>query len=133
MITVSNSLLELPRSILVLDDERAFCDVVSVILESQGYRVRRAHHANQALGLMDESKPDLILSDVMMPEVDGFRFLEHVRQRPDWSDIPVVMISAYDEPEIQEHAMKAGASGFISKPFSATELRDSVGTYLRDD
>lgn len=133
MRTVSNSLFEQARSILVLDDERAFCDVVSIILESQGYRVRYANHAAQAFGIMDEDKPDLILSDVMMPEVDGFHFLQQMREQPHWSDIPVLMISAYDEPEIQESALKAGAAGFISKPFSATELRDKVKAYLIDD
>lgn len=115
------------KSILIVDDERTFSDVVAVILEGQGYHVQQASHANQALGLMDQVRPDLILTDLMMPEIDGLNFIRQVRERPNWADIPVVMVSAHDRPEIQESARQAGAVGFMAKPFSARELRDTVG------
>jgi two-component system chemotaxis response regulator CheY len=117
---------ESPKSILIVDDERSFCDVVAVILEGQGFNVQQASHANQALGLMSQTRPDLILTDLMMPEIDGFKFISKVRERPNWADIPVVMVSAHDQPEIQESAIEAGATGFMAKPFSASELRDTV-------
>lgn len=132
MLKRSDSQIEIPRSVLVLDNERGFLDVVTMILESHGYEVQQANHAHQALGLMDRRKPDLILTDVMMPEVDGFHFLRQVRQRPSWSDIPVVMVSAYDEPEIKESATAAGAE-FMAKPFSANQLRSTVGAYFLAD
>ena len=124
---------ETSRSILVVDDERAFCDVVTVILESQGYQVQQAHHANDALGLLDETTPDLILTDMMMPEMDGVGLIKRLRETPKWADIPVVVISAYSEPEVQENAFAAGATGFISKPFSASELRSTVGAYFTEN
>ena len=121
------------RSILVVDDERAFCDVVTVILESQGYEVHKAHHANDAFGILDETRPDLILTDMMMPEIDGVGLMKRLQETPAWADIPVVVISAYSEPEIQENAFEAGAVGFISKPFSASELRSTVGAYFTEN
>lgn len=124
---------ETSRSILVVDDERGFRDVVTVILESQGYQVHQAHHANDALGLLDETMPDLILTDMMMPEMDGVGLIKRLRETPKWANIPVVVISAYSEPEVQENAFAAGATGFISKPFSASELRSTVGAYFTEN
>lgn len=124
---------EISRSILVVDDERGFCDVITVILESQGYQVHKAHHANDAFGLLDETKPDLILTDMMMPEIDGVGLIKRLRETPAWADIPVVMVSAYSEPEIRENAFEAGATAFISKPFSASELRSTVGAYFTEN
>jgi two-component system chemotaxis response regulator CheY len=121
---------ETPRTVLVIDDERGFCDVVSVILESQGYEVQQAYEANDAFGLLTEAVPDLILTDLMMPEIDGLSLIRRLRETPSWAQIPVVMISAHSEPEIQESAKLAGAAGFIAKPFSATELRATVRSYF---
>jgi CheY-like chemotaxis protein len=119
-----------PRTVLIIDDERGFCDVVSVILESQGYQVQQAHEANDAFGLLAQTQPDLILTDLMMPEIDGLSLVRRLRETPSWAEIPVVMVSAHSEPEIQESAMAAGADGFIAKPFSASELRATVRSYF---
>ena len=110
---------ETSRSILVVDDERGFRDVVTVILESQGYQVHQAHHANDALGLLDETTPDLILTDMMMPEMDGVGLIKRLRETPKWANIPVVVSSAYSKPVGQEEALAAGDTCFIAKPFSA--------------
>lgn len=133
MLTLDPETAKNSRSILVVDDERAFCDVVTVILESQGYEVHKAHHANDAFGILDETRPDLILTDMMMPEIDGVGLMKRLQETPAWADIPVVVISAYSEPEIQENAFEAGAVAFISKPFSASELRSTVGAYFTEN
>lgn len=133
MLSLGAEIVETSRSILVVDDERGFCDVVTVILETQGYQVHQAHHANDAFGLLDETTPDLILTDMMMPEIDGVGLIKRLRETPAWADIPVIMISAYSEPEIQENAFEAGAVGFIAKPFSASELRSTVGACFTEN
>ncbi|GMR11024.1 MAG: hypothetical protein BMS9Abin28_1848 [Anaerolineae bacterium] len=133
MLTLSAETDETTGSILVVDDERGYCDVVTVILESQGYRVHKAHHANDAFGLLDETTPDLILTDMMMPEIDGVGLIKRLRATPAWADIPVIVVSAYSEPEIQENAFEAGAADFIAKPFSASELRSTVGAYFTEN
>jgi len=122
-----------PRTVLVIDDERGFCDVVSVILESQGYEVQQAYEANDAFGMLTETVPDLILTDLMLPEIDGLSLIRRLRETPSWAQIPVVMISAHSDPEIQESAKQAGADGFIAKPFSATELRTTVRSYFLEN
>ncbi len=130
MFSLGADTAEKSRSILVVDDERGFCDVVSVILESQGYEVHMAHHANDAFGLLDKTIPGLILTDMMMPEVDGVTLIKRLQETPAWADIPVIVVSAYSEPEIQENAFEAGAAAFMCKPFSASELRSTVNTYF---
>jgi CheY-like chemotaxis protein len=133
MLTLGAETVETSRSILVVDDERGFCDVVTVILESQGYEVHKAHHANDAFGLLHETTPDLILTDMMMPEIDGVGLIRRLQETPAWANIPVVVVSAYSEPEIQENAIEAGAAGFMAKPFSASELRSTVGSYFTEN
>ena len=133
MISLGADLSGSSPSILVIDDERGFCDVVQVILESQGYQVHKAHHAEAAFGFLNETIPDLILTDLMMPELDGVSLIRRLQETPSWAEIPVVMLTAHDEPEIQENALQAGASGFMGKPFSASELRSMVGAYFTDN
>ena len=133
MLTLGAETTENSRSILVVDDERGFCDVVTVILETQGYEVHMAHHANDAFGMLDKTRPDLILTDMMMPDIDGVGLIRRLQETPAYADISVVVISAYSEPEIQENAFEAGASGFMSKPFSASELRSTVGDYFTEN
>ncbi len=127
MLTLGAETVESSGLILVVDDERGFCDVVTMILESQGYRVNKAHHANDAFGLLGETTPDLILTDMMMPDIDGVSLIKRLRETPAWADIPVIVVSAHSEPEVQENAFEAGAADFIAKPFSASELRSTVG------
>ncbi|MFQ5923547.1 MAG: PleD family two-component system response regulator, partial [Anaerolineales bacterium] len=73
------------------------------------------------------------LTDMMMPEIDGVGLIKRLRETPAWADIPVVVVSAYSEPEIKENAFEAGASGFMSKPFSASELRSAVDAYFAEN
>ena len=121
------------RSVLVIDDERGLCDVVKVILESQGYTVHQAHDPHAALGMLDHAQPDLILTDLMMPGMDGNSLIVQLQDTPHWSQVPVVMITAHAEPEVMDSALAAGASGFMAKPFTANELRATVGSYFAEN
>lgn len=122
----------MPPSILVVDDEPDFCSAIHDILEAAGYHVHQAATATEALALLDRLVPDLILSDVMMPAMDGLTFLREVRARPGGSRIKAVVVSAKGMPEDIEAARLAGADGYLVKPFSAHELRDTVDRFLRD-
>lgn len=117
-------------NILVVDDERRYCDVVANYLESQGYQVRTAYDVGDALFRLKAELPDLILLDVMMPVVDGITFLGRLRSNPEWSRIPVVIVSAKTMPEDRSLAISVGADHFLPKPFSAQELRMIVGEIL---
>jgi CheY-like chemotaxis protein len=108
--------------ILVVDDERAFCDVVCEILEAIGYKARFALNANQALELLPHLMPQVILTDVMMPDMDGLSFVRHLRKQPHWKTIPIVIISAKATPDDRQNAFASGANAFLPKPFSANDL-----------
>lgn len=120
-------------NILVVDDEPAFCAVVCEILRVYGFVAHPVNGARQALEFMKGLTPDLILADVMMPEVDGLTMLRELRANAGWSGIPAIVISAKSAPEDFSAAMAAGANGCLAKPFSASELRETVERFLHSN
>lgn len=117
-------------TIFVIDDEKAFCDVVCEILDSLGFQAHFAYSAADALSMLEATIPDLILSDVMMPEIDGLTFIRQLRADPSLSRIPVVVVSAKATNEDRDAARMAGADGFLAKPFSSDELRKTISAHL---
>jgi two-component system sensor histidine kinase ChiS len=115
-----------PKCILVVDDEPAFCAVVCEILRLYGFTTHSAKNVQQALELMEEIRPDIVLADVMMPEIDGLTLLRLLRSQTAWKSIPTVVISAKCEPDDFSAAFDAGANACLAKPFSASELRETV-------
>jgi CheY-like chemotaxis protein len=119
-----------PISILVVDDEPAFCTVVCEILRVYGFVAHPANSARQAMELLEGITPDLILADVMMPEIDGLTLLRELRSKSGWKTIPAIVISAKCDPDDFTAALDAGANGCLAKPFSASELREIVERIL---
>jgi CheY-like chemotaxis protein len=113
-------------TILVIDDEPALRSVLSTMLEVFGYSVVEAGSATFALSLLEEIKPDLILTDVMMPDMDGLTLIRRLRSKPGWSDIPALVISAKTTTDDRIAAETAGANGFLAKPFSAADLKAAL-------
>jgi len=113
-------------TILVIDDEQPFCEVVAEILTTFGYPVRKAFNASQALEVLESVIPILIILDIMMPDVDGLTLVRKFRADPRLSKIPVIMSSAKYLMEDRAEAINAGASAYLTKPFSAAELRSSI-------
>ena len=118
------------RYILVVDDEPSFCTVLSEILRSFGYFVRQAYDADHAIELLKVDLPDLILTDVMMPGMDGLTFIRQIRADPKRSSIPTIVISAKSQAEDIAATKRAGADAYLIKPFSARELRDVVHKFI---
>lgn len=116
--------------VLIVDDESAYTDVMRQVLEDYGLEVRVARDAVQALRTLRDSRPDLILLDVMMPEVDGLTLLRMLRTDPDWPRIPVVVVSARATEADRQAALQAGADGFLAKPFTAQEMRAVLRRHL---
>ena len=116
--------------ILVVDDEPSFCTVLSEILRSFGYFVRQAYDADHAIELLKVDLPDLILTDVMMPGMDGLTFIRQIRSDPERSSIPTIVISAKAQAEDIAETKRAGADAYLIKPFSARELRDVVHKFI---
>lgn len=116
--------------ILVVDDDPVFCMIMKELLTSDGYEVRLAYDVPQALALLECCTPDLILSDIMMPEIDGICLVRKIRSAPAWSEIPTIVISAKAMPEDRIKALEAGANAFVSKPFSIKQFRNELTKYL---
>jgi len=115
-------------TVLVLDDEQAYTKVMSMVLDEYGFDPVPANSATVAWELLDRVTPDLVLLDVMMPKIDGITFLNDLRAHARLRAVPVLVVTAYTET--REKALRAGASGYLNKPFSAQQLRDSIGEFL---
>jgi putative nucleotidyltransferase with HDIG domain len=106
--------------ILVVDDEEAIREVVTTLLESQGYRCTPASNGRVALQYLNGNSPDLVLSDMVMPEMDGLKLLEWVRSHD--QDVPVIMVTAMHDLSTALEAMRRGAYDYILKPFEKDQL-----------
>jgi len=116
--------------VLVVDDEVAFGNVMREVLVSFGLEVRLAYRAEEALNLMRQQTPDLLMVDVMMPEVDGLSLIRKVQNEPTWLDIPILVVSARSAKTDMHEALFAGADAFLAKPFTAEDLRQVLRPYL---
>jgi excisionase family DNA binding protein len=117
--------------ILIVDDDARLREFVRVNLEMDGYSVREAASAAEGLAALEEEPPDLILLDVMMPEVDGWEMLRRVRERHGVDAIPVIMFSGKVDERTAETAEERGAQAFIGKPFDPQQLIQSTKQLLR--
>ena len=116
------------KKILVVDDEADLLKMVDLRLTAGGYQVVTAQNGIEGLKKAEEENPDLIISDVMMPEMDGFAFYKELRSQEATKDIPVLILTARDKMKATFMAM--GADGFISKPFSQEELLNKVSSKM---
>lgn len=116
--------------ILVVDDEAAVVEVVSLYLKRDGFSVRQARDGNAALAAIRERRPDLVVLDLMLPEVDGFEIMSHLRNDAE-NDVPVIMLTARSQEVDRIYGLEMGADDYVTKPFSPIELVARVKAVLR--
>ena len=116
--------------VLIVDDDERVREYVRVNLEMEGYVVREAGSAEEGLAVLEDVSPDLVLLDVMMPEVDGWEMLRRVQERHGVGAIPVVMFSGKVDEGAAEEAAARGAQGFVGKPFDPQQLIDHAKQLL---
>lgn len=114
--------------ILIVDDERRMVGFIRLNLEQDGFEVIEAFNGTQALDRLRDSLPDLILLDVMMPDIDGFEVLRTIREI---SQVPVIMLTAKGEEDDKVKGLELGADDYVTKPFSPRELVSRVKAVLR--
>ena len=112
--------------VLVVDDDEGVRNLVRANLELEGYAVREAASANEGLAALEEDPPDLILLDVMMPEVDGWEMLRQIQERFGAGAVPVIVFSGQLEEQAVSQATSRGARGFVGKPFDLQQLVDQA-------
>lgn len=114
--------------ILVVDDEKRMVRFIRLNLEQDGFKVISAFNGTEALEQVRKNLPDLVLLDVMMPDLDGFEVLRKIRQA---SNVPVIMLTAKGEEEDRIRGLELGADDYITKPFSPREMVSRVKAVLR--
>jgi CheY-like chemotaxis protein len=110
------------RSVLVIDDDASARALAIAILQPAGYTVRSAEGGEQGLLLAQSATPDLVLLDVEMPGLDGYEVCRRLREAPETRGIPVVMLTATDDPALNRRAYAAGAQACVLKPFRREAL-----------
>jgi len=108
--------------ILIVDDTPSNVEVLTTVLTDQGYQVRSATNGKKALPEIQVKRPDLILLDIMMPEMNGYQLCEHLKANPVTAAIPIIFISSLHESVDREKAFDVGGADYITKPFLIEEL-----------
>ena len=125
------STADTPASVLIVDDVASNRATLKSTLMGSGYVFFEAENGAEALVLARKHRPDLMLLDIMMPGMDGYEVLRHIREDPDLADMPVVLVTALDDSAALLEGFDAGADDFISKPCKGVELRARVRGILR--
>ena len=118
-------------SVLLVEDEPAQREVLSYNLEAEGFRVASADNGEDALILVDETVPDIIVLDWMMPNVSGIEVCRRLKSRPETRGIPIIMLSARSEEVDRVRGLETGADDYVIKPYSVVELMARVRAQLR--
>jgi CheY-like chemotaxis protein len=119
------------ETILIVDDNPINLKLVRVLLSVEGYTVRTARDANEALTVLQEFKPRLILMDLQLPGMDGLTLVRQLKADPNYHAITILAITAYAMKGDEEKALAAGCQGYITKPIDTQALATMVAHYLR--
>ncbi len=112
------------RKILIIDDEMEVCELLADFLKLQGYHTFKASRAKDGLSLAESEKPDVVLLDIMMPEIDGLECLQRIRKSSPESI--VIMVSGLKDEKIAKEAIRRGAYDYIAKPFDLSYLKENI-------
>ncbi len=116
--------------ILIVDDVSINLQVLGNILKKSGYKISAALSGKQALTIIENTKPDLILLDIMMPEMDGFEMCKILKSKPETKDIPIIFLTAKTEKQDVIDGINLGAVDYVTKPFNSTELLARVNNHI---
>lgn len=129
----SNNGQTTPHLILIVDDSPTQAKLLEQLLSSEGYRVAIARNGSDALKQIEELHPDLVISDILMPEMDGFELCRRVRGIEGVKDTPIVLLTHLNDPSDVLHSLEAGANYFVSKPYSNKLLLNRIRAILQGD
>jgi len=119
--------------VLLVDDDKQILSSLGVYLELENYEVETASNGEEALAKVRGNKPEILVLDIMMPEMDGFQVLESMKMDKEFADIPVIMLTAKGQPVDVLKGFKMGASSYMTKPFNLNELVENIELILNPD
>ena len=114
------------KTVLIIEDEEDAADMFAEMMRVSGYRVLKTSSSAPALTMLTAEKPDVVILDIMMPEISGLEILRQMRRDPALVSIPVVVVSAKSMPADIKIGMEAGASMYLTKPVGFTELKEAI-------
>jgi DNA-binding response OmpR family regulator len=120
----------MPRTVLIVDDERDTNDILASLVQARGFDPIQVSTGEQALGAIAENKPDLILLDLMLSDIDGFELCDRLKRARETNLIPIVMVTALHEEHYRTAGVRVGANGYLTKPFTPAELYGIMDTAL---
>lgn len=120
----------MPKKILIVEDEESLLKLESILLTAKGYHVQGVATGAAALKAVTENPPDLVLLDIMLPEVDGFEVCRQIKANQQTCHIPVILLTAKKSPEDVDRGKEAGADQYITKPFKSAMVISSIERLL---
>lgn len=117
--------------IAVVDDEPDILNLVTLHLKKAGYGVAGFLNGNQFYAFLENKIPDLLILDLMLPDIDGFEICKHLKKKEEWEDIPIIMLTAKEDETDKVLGLELGADDYVTKPFSPRELVARVKAVLR--
>ena len=114
------------KTVLTVDDSRTMRDMLMLALKDAGYRVVQAEDGVHGLEVLQAERPDIVITDINMPRMDGFGFIEGMRADPNHKATPVLVLTTESDAAKKQRAREAGATGWIVKPFDPAKLVDAV-------
>ena len=121
------------KKILIVEDEESLLKLESILLTTKGYLVQGATTGLAALEAVAAEAPDLILLDIMLPEMDGFEVCEHLKKNPETRHIPIILLTARKTPEDVARGKEVGANHYITKPFKSAMVMETIEQLLSRD
>lgn len=109
-------------SVLAVDDSKTMRDMIRVALDSEDFEVSLAEDGQEGLDLISDKTPDVVLTDINMPRLDGFALIDALRRRAETRRVPIIVLTTESAPNLRERARQAGATGWIVKPFVPEKL-----------
>jgi CheY-like chemotaxis protein len=126
-----NNLHDARRTILVVDDFDDTRLLLRTWLQKKGFRVVEAENGNRAVAAAESNRPDLIIMDVEMPELDGLAATRKIRKLENFETVPIVAVSAYGADQYRDHALAAGCNEYVSTPFEPDELERLIRALIK--
>ncbi|PLX95075.1 MAG: two-component system response regulator [Desulfuromonas sp.] len=120
------------RTILVVEDEESLLKLESILLTSKGYEVIGVPNGLAALEVLEKEKVDLVLLDIMLPEIDGFEVCRRIKQNPETRRLPVIMLTAKKSHEDMSKGDEVGADWYVTKPFKSAKVIETIERFIEE-
>jgi CheY-like chemotaxis protein len=122
--------MDAPKTVMIIEDEADAAEMFAEMMRVNGFRVLKMYSSAPAIPIILKEKPDVIILDIMMPDISGLEVLRYMRREPDLSHIPVIVVSAKSMPGDIKTGLEAGASMYLTKPVGFLDLKQAVEKVL---